>query len=622
MKFSHKILLAASLVVILAFAAFAGYSIHAQREAISRSLTATLGETGRVAAANIAYWLDARVKLLESEADALARDSSPAVLAGLLSQKTYVGNFKSTYLGEVDGTYTARPVSPLPADYDPRKRPWYDAAVKQQGTILTAPYVFASTGQLGITIATPLSRDGQLLGVVGADLNLKTLVDIITSLDAGGLGEAFLVDGDGKILVSLNPDKVLKNLKDVYPDQTPLLGASLSETHEAGQARLLGFTPVSGLPSVTWFLGLSVDRKKAYAAATEARDSAIVVTIVAVLAIVALLGVLIRALLGPLRSLTQAMTDIAEGEGDLTRRLTHRGRDEFGALAEAFNRFVERIHGSIREVAQSTGQLNLASRQVLDASSASMRQSDVQAERTGSVADAIDQLGTTTQGIAHSAAQASVEAASAREQAEAGRDVLDQALASMQDLSQKIGSSCEHIQALDGKASNIGQILDVIRGISDQTNLLALNAAIEAARAGEAGRGFAVVADEVRTLAHRTQSSAQQIHKMIEELQSSSRSAVDIMTISQAQSTHSMQVAQQAGALLGVVTTRVGEQNQSIANATVQQTAAVETLNVDIHQIDLLNQQSVQRLETTLQACTALEAEAVRLQRLVGGFRI
>lgn len=621
-KFSHKILLGASLVVILAFAAFAGYSIHAQRDAISRSLTATLGETGRVAAANIAFWLDARVQLLESEAETLARDSSAAVLVPLLEQKTFVRNFKSTYLGEVDGTYTARPLSPLPADYDPRKRPWYNAAVKQAGTVLTSPYLFASDNQLGITIATPLVRNNQLVGVVGADLGLKTLVDIITSLNAGGLGEAFLVDGEGKILVSVDPAKVLKNLKDVYPEQTPVLGGALTETREAGEARLVSFTPVAGLPSVTWYLGLSVDKEKAYAAMTEARDSAIVVTVLAVLAIVALLGVLIQALLGPLRSLTRAMTDIAEGEGDLTVRLKQQGRDEFGTLAGAFNRFVDRIHGSIREVAQSTGQLNLASRQVLEASTASMRQSDVQAERTNSVAAAINQLGETTQEIANSAAQASVEATSAREQAEEGRQVLDQALNAMQDLSLKIGSSCEHIQALDGKASNIGQILDVIRGISEQTNLLALNAAIEAARAGEAGRGFAVVADEVRTLAHRTQTSAQQIHKMIEELQSSSRNAVDIMTVSQEQSAHSMQVAQQAGALLGVVTTRVGEQNQSIATATVEQTAAVDTLNIDIHEINLLNQQSVERLDTTLQACTALEAEAGRLQRLVSGFRI
>lgn len=214
LKFSHKILLAAALVVTVALAGFAGFNAYLQRQAIDQSLQASLTETGKVTAGNIAYWLDARVKLIESQAQTLTRDSSPAVLAGLLEQKIYTGNFDSTYLGQVDGTYTTRPERTLPAGYDPRKRPWYNAATTAGSTVLTAPYVFASSGQLGVTIATPLMQNGQLAGVVGGDLNLSTLVSIITSLDAGGLGEAFLVDSEGKILVSSHTDQVLKNLKE------------------------------------------------------------------------------------------------------------------------------------------------------------------------------------------------------------------------------------------------------------------------------------------------------------------------------------------------------------------------------------------------------------------------
>ncbi|WP_375379698.1 MULTISPECIES: methyl-accepting chemotaxis protein [Pseudomonas] len=254
-----------------------------------------------------------------------------------------------------------------------------------------------------------------------------------------------------------------------------------------------------------------------------------------------------------------------------------------------------------------------------------MQQSDIQAQRTTSVAAAINELGAAAQEIARNAAHASGEASTARAQGEEGREVLDEALHAMQALSSKIGTSCEHIEALNGKTANIGQILEVIRGISEQTNLLALNAAIEAARAGEAGRGFAVVADEVRSLASRTQSSAQQIQQMIEELQTGSRDAVALMQESQRQSAHSMQVAKSAGERLGSVTERIGEidgQNQSVATATEEQTSVVETLNMDISEINLLNQQGVDNLQATLTACTALEAEAGRLQRLVGGFRI
>ncbi|WP_370628246.1 methyl-accepting chemotaxis protein [Pseudomonas umsongensis] len=269
--------------------------------------------------------------------------------------------------------------------------------------------------------------------------------------------------------------------------------------------------------------------------------------------------------------------------------------------------------------------VNEGARRVLDASNSSLGNFDDQATRTTSVAAAINQLGAAAQEIASNASDASHQATSARQQAEDGRQVVQRTIEVMHELSAKISASCANIEVLNDKTVNIGQILEVIKSISQQTNLLALNAAIEAARAGEAGRGFAVVADEVRSLAGRTQSSAQEIQQMIEELQVGARDSVTTMTESQQHSEESVTIANLAGSRLSSVTQRIGEidnVNQSVAAATEEQTAVVEALNVDITRINTLNQQGVENLQATLRACTELEQQAARLNQLVGSFRI
>jgi len=627
LSFAKKILLAASLVVIFAFACFILFNDFRQSRAIQEDTDSYLREIGSLTASNIQSWLEGRIHLVEMEAAQLA-DGEPTAerIQHVLEQQVLQRNFESVYLGEAaSGVFTMRPYSPMPDGYDPRQRGWYKDAAAAGRLIVTEPFLDAGTKEQILAMSMPVMRNGQLVGVAAGDMKLQTITAILNSLKFDGDGYAFLVSDAGKILLHPDDAKVFKNLAEVYPHGAPQVRPGVQEVEVDGHTQLVSMTRVEGLPGVSWYVALVLDKSAAYAMLSDFRTSAVIATLVAIVAIIFLLGMLIRVLMQPLTDMGRAMQDIAQGEGDLTKRLKVDSRDEFGLLAEAFNRFVARIHESIREVAGTARQLHDVSQLVVNASNSSMANSDEQATRTNSVAAAINELGAAAQEIARNAADASHHASDASHQAGDGRQVVEQTIAAMNQLSEKISYASTHIEALNSRTVNIGQILEVIKGISEQTNLLALNAAIEAARAGEAGRGFAVVADEVRNLAHRAQESAQQIQGMIEELQVGAREAVNTMGESQRYSLESVEIANRAGQRLASVTGRISEidaMNQSVATATEEQTAVVDSLNMDITEINTLNQEGVENLQATLRACADLETQAGRLRQLVDSFRI
>lgn len=623
LRFGHKIVLAASAIVLVVFSSFAVISESRQRDEIRKSVQQFLQAVGADSASSISHWIAGRTLLVENLAQAAALSPHPQAVAPYLALQSMQQTFIATFVGWQDGGFATFPDDPMPAGYDPRSRPWYELGMAASGVAITEPYADSITRELLVSIVDKVQVRGQVLAVAGADVALKSVVDIINGADLKGMGYAFLVSGDGKVLVHPDPSMSMRRLDDVVPEARPSLLDRLQEV--SGGKELLMFIPVRGLPSLDWRIGLVVDKQKAYAPVEASRRVTFITLFLAVLVVIALLGALVQRLLLPLRTMSNAMHDIAQGEGDLTVRLANRSNDEFGALAQSFNRFVGRVHESMQQVASATKAVDQGVRAVTQASEASLSSSSEQSTRTSSVVTAIQQLGAATQDIAQNAALASQRTVSARDQAESGYTVLRNTIEAIDHLTQLIGASGNSIDSLHAKTAGIGQILDVITGISQQTNLLALNAAIEAARAGEAGRGFAVVADEVRSLAYRTQQSARQVQQLIEELQEQAQRSVAQMQDSQHYGKESIDIAQKAGVRLESINTIVGEIdgiNHSVAAATEEQSTVADLISSDTTELDLLNRKGVENLRETLDACARLEHQVESLRGLVSGFRL
>jgi len=332
-----------------------------------------------------------------------------------------------------------------------------------------------------------------------------------------------------------------------------------------------------------------------------------------------------RGIVGPLNDSIARVNGIALGEGDLTQRLPVQGQDEMAQLATAFNAFVERMQDLVRQVGAATEQLAAASNQLSITSGETSQQVLSQQSETDQVATAMNEMTATVQEVARNANEAARSAQQTDEEASAGREVVRQTIASIQSLAAGVEDGAAVIERLSADSAEIGQVLDVIRSIADQTNLLALNAAIEAARAGEQGRGFAVVADEVRTLASRTQSSTEEIQKMIERLQGNAGNAVAAMEKGRVQGRESVAQASRAGDSLEAITgavASINDMNAQIASAAEEQSAVAEEINRNVINISQAVDQTARGSQQISSASETLARLAADLQGQLSRFKI
>ncbi len=560
-----RILLAALIAIVLALTVngIASYTTvkHHNSEQVNRNLSAVVNGNTQA----IDEWFNARYTMLASMEHTAGSEEPLQALRQLADS----GDFMTAYIAypsTSEGIFSDgwQP----PSDYDPRQRPWYQGAVNAQDTIITAPYVDAQTGGLIITFARPFYQNGELAAVVGADITIADVIDIVASISPTPSSFGFLTTNDGTLVahpdesLTLEPSSVLSDAL-TPSDLTRIVQADSPQPLALqGSDKLLMGSAVGG--NSGWQLVVALDEAEATAG---------------------LLGV------------RNAMDNIASGEGDLTQRLPEEGNDEVTQIASAFNRFVNKMEHVLIDVRTSSESVHHAANEIAMGGQDLSRRTDNAASSLQQTSASVEQITSTVQHTAASAQEANKLSHAATEVAKEGGQVVSNVVTTMEDISD---------------ASNkIGEIVTLMNSIAFQTNLLALNASVEAARAGEHGRGFAVVAEEVRKLAGRSSDAANDIQKLIED--------------SQAKVNNGTSLVRNAGSTMKDIVdhiTRVTDVLEEINAATSEQSDGIKQVNIAVAELDRMTQENAAMVEESTTAAEQLKEQADRLTGTISSFKL
>ncbi|AOE77757.1 chemotaxis protein [Pseudomonas lurida] len=517
---------------------------------------------------------------------------------------------------------------------------------KKACAIDPAPYKVGNAMVMLASFIEPIMIDGTFEGIVGADLSVNFIQDMLTSADQklyNGAGELALISSNGRLVAyTKDASKLGEKAGDLLDSNelTNLNQLKVGEVRydidkEHGHIEL--FLPFNiGQTDARWTLmvqlplsAVMADLQKLQSDLEAQRKTDILGMTVAGL-VIAGIGLLVIWLVGhgiarPLKQMVAMLNDIAQGEGDLTRRLTSDRADELGAIATGFNTFLIKLQGMITQVVSSVQKVSDSSEHTADIAIRTNQGVHKQMVEIDQVATAVHEMTATAQDVARNATQAAQAASHADQAASQGMRIVRDTSLSIGALAEEIGKAVSVVQTLAKDSENINAILTAIRGIAEQTNLLALNAAIEAARAGEQGRGFAVVADEVRNLAQKTQKATEEIQAMIQQLQQGTRDVVRVMEDSQNRTDESVQHAAKAAEALETITQAVSvinDMNTQIASAAEEQSAVAEDINRNVINIGQVANEVAGGADESSVASADLTKLAEQQRRLINQFKV
>lgn len=509
---------------------------------------------------NVESWIYSKYTILDSLSQQPIDD---VVFIKQLKMAVSAGNFSSIYAGLNDGARVGtNGITHFVNNYDPRKRPWYKAVSTSGEVELIGPYQDINTKEMTFTIAKPIESSGKKLGVIGVDLRIKHLFSAVTNISTGENSHLFLLNENAEIIAHKEDELIQQKIFESYQGfsqedySSALKQGSYVVLHSPKGKKILHFTPIK---DSSWVIGIEADL------ATEQKDywsvfyALIIISIIITLAAVLLMNWIMNILFRDLFSLQKALNDIANGDGDLTRRIHINSHDEIGHVASDFNRFTSKLHTIIQQMdkvaREMAGQADNLSNSVLT----NRHHIQEQEQNTLEASNSVDKLNHSTTLINDNVGSTTQHISSTLVLSEQGIVQMQSSQQSIAHLARKLNDTNNVITELNEQAQGIAGIVSTIDEIAEQTNLLALNAAIEAARAGEAGRGFAVVADEVRSLSSRTSTSTTEIQTMIMNIQQSSIKAVELIKDSTDLAAGSVKDADQAQNMINDIMAAVQE---------------------------------------------------------------
>ncbi|BDM65103.1 methyl-accepting chemotaxis protein [Shewanella sp. NFH-SH190041] len=569
LSLKQKIISAVTIALITVITLLSWLSYNSQKNQLLHSSFTQLQRLGTQHVDQISNWLAAKRDIMNS----VAKKINTAPLNSLQQAKAS-GKFQLTYFGTNTGQMTDSNPGIDRSGYDPRARIWYKQAESAANQIMTKPYIDAAYGTMVATIAQPVKN-----GVIGADLSIAKIIDNIVNMKLPAKGYAILIHKDGTVLAYKDPartqhpvsdidDNLSTGLPQLIRQRQDLLHIHLEEDNSE---KLVWAEQV---PDNDWELILILDQNALEAPLHQMLLSQMLIALITMLISIPAIYLLISRLLKPLDHISSALANIADGSGDLTARLTVNTDDEVGKLAASFNRFVGSQHQLISHIRVLSQELQQDAELSVSRNHGSVTDLQRQQQEVNMVATAVTEMASATDEIARNAEQAAAAAVQSASSSQHGKSLVVQSSTSTKGLAKQVEQATQVIGELSCHAQAISGVLSTIQGIAEQTNLLALNAAIEAARAGEQGRGFAVVADEVRVLSYRTQESTKEIQTTIETLQTTSNQAVTLMQSSQHLADNSVRDADAATAALEEITAAIGvisDMAAHIATAAEQQ---------------------------------------------------